>query len=95
MTDGDEFITMTGYDDALMGYVYGKCDNEPCALYDYEKVIDINMSSGMTYDEAVEYFQFNQLDAYVEPGTPKFFEKFDVDLFESRKKKLSKYTSGE
>ena len=41
-------------------------------IYDYDKVIAQLESYGMTYEEAVEFHEFNQLGAYVGDHTPAF-----------------------
>ena len=43
--------------------------------YDYDMVIAENMAQGMTYEEAVDYFYYNQIGAYVGDHTPCFVEK--------------------
>jgi len=44
-------------------------------VYDYLGIIEVLMMySGMTEEEAFEYFQYNQLGAYVGPSTPAFVE---------------------
>lgn len=64
-----------GLEEAFMG-VCTKF-NVPSALFDTEKVIEILMNSGMSYEEAVEYFEFNIEGAYVGESTPSFFQKFN------------------
>jgi hypothetical protein len=43
--------------------------------YDTNKVIALFVKEGMTEDEAVEYFEFNVLGAYVGPNTPVYINK--------------------
>lgn len=43
---------------------------EPKLVYDGEKIIDILMCQGMTYEEAVEYCAYNIEGAYVGNCTP-------------------------
>jgi hypothetical protein len=45
---------------------------EPVVAYDYDKVIKILMVDGCTYEEAVEYHEFNQIGAWVGGKTPAF-----------------------
>ena len=59
------------YDKAIIGVIEGKA-HELAVAYDYDKVIDINVEDGMTHEEAVEYFNFNQIDAYMGKHTPVF-----------------------
>lgn len=66
-----EILLMDGYDDCILGVVtrYG---DEQFVIYDTVKVIAKNMSHGMTEEEAVEYFEFNQRCSYVGDRTPGF-----------------------
>ena len=64
-------ILMNGFDDCIMG-VGARLGSEPFVIYDYDRVIATLQSQGMTYDEAVEYHEFNQLGAYVGEHTPGF-----------------------
>lgn len=56
---------------ALVGYVEG-FGKETVALYDKDKVIDILIKDGMTCEEAIEYFDYNIIGAYVGEFTPAF-----------------------
>ncbi len=42
------------------------------------RVIDILMGDGMTYEEAVEYFEFNIAGAWVGESTPFFLQKMEL-----------------
>jgi hypothetical protein len=67
----DENILLAdGFDGALIGYV--EIFNKTVALYDKDKCLKILMQSGMSYDEAVEYFEYNVTGAYVGEYTPAF-----------------------
>jgi len=59
------------FDQAIIGVCFGYGQSHKVA-YDYEKVIKANMKNGMTYDEAEEYFEHNQVGAYVGEHTPVF-----------------------
>lgn len=68
-----ELLKMDGYNDCIMGKVSGAgMPDKIC--YNYEKVIRKNMDMGMTHEEAVEYFEYNQAGAYVGEHTPCFLE---------------------
>lgn len=43
--------------------------------YDYDLVIAALEAQGMTYEEAVEYHEFNQLGAWVGERTPVFIHR--------------------
>ena len=61
--------SMDGFDDCILG-VASRFGSEAFVIYDYDKVIAQLESYGMTYEEAVEYHEFNQLGAYVGERTP-------------------------
>jgi len=68
------FMTERVFDNAIIGVAERIGDN-PSVAYDYGKVISANIEMGMTYEEAVEYFEFNQIGAYVGEQTPIFITK--------------------
>ena len=63
------------YDGCIMGVVhaFGK---EPCIAYNYEKVLARLVGFGMSQEEAVEFFEFNVVGAYMGESTPVFVETF-------------------
>ena len=68
-----------GYNAAIMGIVqrYGQ---PPVLLYDTDKILGILVHrDGMTYDEAIEFFEFNILGAWAGDETPAFFSKASLD----------------
>jgi hypothetical protein len=68
-----------GYNDAIMGIVQ-RCGQESVILYDTDKILGILVyQDGMTYDEAVEFFEFNILGAWVGDQTPAFFSKASLE----------------
>jgi hypothetical protein len=70
--DDDGLLLADGFEDALLGTVVGAC-REPVACYDYAQCIQILMErSEMDEDEAVEFFEFNTIGAYVGKKTPLF-----------------------
>ena len=68
--DGD-MLQMDGYDDCVVGVVeqFGR---PPIICYDKEKVLQSLMGEGLTYDEAIDFFHFNQIGSYVGEHTPCF-----------------------
>ncbi len=64
-------LKMDGYDDCILG-VCRRFGQEPILAYDYDKVIDKLVDDGMTYDEAVEYHEYNQAGAWLGEYTPCF-----------------------
>ncbi len=69
----EQALFADGFDDALIGidqvnYV---------AIYDVDKCIDVlKETSGMTQQEALEWFEFNTLGAYVGEYTPRFIKVY-------------------
>lgn len=66
-----DLLLMDGFDDCILG-VGIRFGSESFVIYDYDRVIAKLESHGMTYEEAVEYHQYNQLSAYVGEHTPGF-----------------------
>ena len=64
-------LFVDGHDNAIMGIC--RTFNTIAVLYDRNKVIE-NLEADMSYEEAVEYFDFNIAGAYVGEHTPAFFE---------------------
>ena len=64
----EEFLQADGFDGALLGVVMD-FNSEPRLAYSKDKCIEILMER-MTYDEALEYFDYNVQGAYVGEKTP-------------------------
>ena len=70
----DEWKNITLFydiEDAFVG-VAERFGMGPVATYDYDKCIEIYMEDGMTFEEAVEHFGFNEIGAWVGDKTPVF-----------------------
>lgn len=81
--DGEGALVADGFDDCIRGVV--TIFNKRLVLYDTAKVIEKLEQQGMTYEEAVEYFEFNIVGAYVGEGTPAFavfYEDENIDTNE-------------
>lgn len=65
-------LKIDGYDDCISGQTSCWNNNEKVdrIIYDGEALIDAMMDDGMSYEEAVEYIEFNIEGAYVGPTTP-------------------------
>ena len=74
MIKSNNLLVMDGFDDCIEGVVYGKM-REMVVVYNREKVIHKLMSHGMTYEEAEEYHEYNQADAWMGDTTPMFIIK--------------------
>lgn len=68
----EEALICDGLDEALIG-VAERINLGPVAAYDVEKVLDILMKrDGMSYEEALEFFEFNIKGAWMGEFTPVF-----------------------
>lgn len=68
----EEMLFADGFDGALIGFVE-RCATPPVALYDRAKCIEILMlRDTMSYEEAVEFFEFNTLGSWMGENTPAF-----------------------
>ncbi len=64
-----------GFEDAYIG-LCNRFGQAPLAAYSYDKCLGILMErDGMTFDEAVDFFSFNVIGAWVGEGTPVFIER--------------------
>jgi hypothetical protein len=74
-----ELITYDGFDDAIIGVATVNLTMH--VVYDEEKVLKILQEQlGSTYDEAVEYFEFNIAGAYVGISTPSFYRELEDEI---------------
>tara|TARA_R110000822_G_scaffold82279_1_gene194736 strand:- start:47 stop:313 length:267 start_codon:yes stop_codon:yes gene_type:complete len=64
-----DLLTADGFDEAIIG-VGSRCGQPDIVVYSRDKAIEILMRDGMSYDEAVEYFEFNVAGAWVGEETP-------------------------
>ena len=71
----EDMLFADGFDDALVGYIE-RAGSPSIACYDKDKCIDI-LSNDMSYEEALEYFYFNVVGAYVGDNTPCFLKSAD------------------
>jgi hypothetical protein len=69
-----DLLLMDGFDDCIIG-ICESFGGVPVVAYDYERVLANLQASGMTYEEAVEYHEFNQAGAYVGEQTPVFIRR--------------------
>jgi hypothetical protein len=64
-----EFLIADGFDDAILGIEW----SSERVVYSVAKCLDILIErDGMSYSEAIEYFDFNVSSAYVGEKTPIF-----------------------
>jgi hypothetical protein len=60
-----------GFDDAYMGFV-ANTHHTSVAVYDYDECVRVLREDGMTEEEAIEYMDYNVVDAYVGEHGPLF-----------------------
>lgn len=67
---GESALLADGFDEALIGF--SQRMNEPMlAVYSYEKMVRVLMDNDdLSYDDAVEYLDFNVVGAWVGEQTP-------------------------
>jgi len=68
-------LKMAGYDDCILG-ICTRFGQEPIIAYDRAKVLANLQRDGMSYEDAEEFFEFNQIGAWMGDATPCF-----VDLY--------------
>lgn len=67
----DDALFADGFDDAIIGYVQ-RC-GMMVVLYDARKCIEILMNDGIeTEEDAIDFFEYNVLNAWVGENTPAF-----------------------
>jgi len=67
--ENPEAFLWDGLDDALVG-VARRCGQPTLAVYDYEKCAEVFVAQGMTYEEAVEWIEFNVVGGWIGEMTP-------------------------
>ena len=71
MTDEDDILLADGFEAAYLGVC--RRFNTYAALYDYDQCVAVLMERDeMSYEDAVEFLEFNVLGAYVGESTPVF-----------------------
>ena len=74
----DPVLKADGLDEAFVGIMRSPTHN--VFAYDIDLCHGILMDrDGMTYEEAVEFFDFNVIGAYVGSGGPVFLDKMDIE----------------
>lgn len=64
-----------GHDNAILGVGNG------VVIYDRDQIIS-NLAEWMTYDEAMEYFEYNIAGAYLGEGTPIYLDRMGREEIE-------------
>ena len=76
----EEVLYADGFEEAFIGYSWRFSDG-PLATYDRDMCIEILMRD-MDHDEAVEYFEFNVVGAWVGERTPVFLTLGPMEILE-------------
>jgi len=69
-----ELLVMDGFNDCIIG-VTRRIGSEDHFAYSIQKVINKLMGDGASYEEAYEFFEFNQLGSWVGESTPCFIQE--------------------
>jgi len=62
-------VTYDGFDSAIYGIAVRPC-NRTVVAYDFDLMVKQCEEDGMTWEEAIEYIDFNIIGAYMGEGTP-------------------------
>jgi hypothetical protein len=76
LLEDEECLLADGFNDAVIGIVYGL---EPKAVYSVRKIVDILMED-MSYEDAVEHFEYNIAGSYVGEKTPLYIYDIQEDV---------------
>ncbi len=71
-------LRLTDFDDCIVGVVE-RFGQNAILCYSYEAVIRQLMKEGMTEEEAVEFYHYNQVGAYVGEDTPCFLHPYNPE----------------
>jgi hypothetical protein len=64
-----EALVIENADDAIIGYVE-RCSQPAVACYDYNKLVQVFIDQGMTYEESEEWISHNIAGAWMGHQTP-------------------------
>jgi hypothetical protein len=71
-----EALFMDGFDDAIIGSCH-QFGRPVVVAYDLEKVLEILVKQGCTWEEAEEWWSYNQVGAWMGEWTPVFVRKLE------------------
>ena len=71
--DTEDILFADGFDSAIIGFD----PNLWKVVYSRQKCIEVLQQGGMTYEEAIQDFEYNTLEAYVGEKTPIWVEGFE------------------
>ena len=67
--ENPEALLWDGLESAFVG-IARRCGQPTLAVYDYDLCIKVFTADGMTYEEAVEYIEFNVVGGWLGEHTP-------------------------
>ena len=77
----EAMLLADGFDDCIIG-LCSRANSPDVMAYDISKMVAKLMVDGMTQEEAIEWFEFNILSAYMGEGTPVYIDtSVDADDF--------------
>jgi hypothetical protein len=73
-----EALLCDGFDEAIIGMAE-RINLGPVVAYDVDKMLEIMVErDGMTYEEAMEYFDYNILGAWMGENTPVYIQTYRI-----------------
>lgn len=73
--EDNDLLIMDGFDDCIEGVVE-RFGQSPIVCYDKQKILTV-LEEEMTPEEALEWFEFNQIGASVGDSTPCFITRVE------------------
>lgn len=68
-----KYLIADGFDDAIIGIDMAS----ERVVYDKNKMIEVLIIEGMTYEDAIDHLEFNVWGAYVGENTPIYMDDYD------------------
>lgn len=75
--DTVKMLKMDGYDDCIIG-ICERYGMSPVIAYDRVKVLQKLVNGGMNQQEAQEFYEYNQIGAWMGDGTPVFVTRMPL-----------------
>lgn len=73
------FLEPPGQFDSCIAGVVSRCGSDPVIAYDEAKVINALIDSGMSQEDALDWYDFNIVGSYVGEKTPMFLVVPEVE----------------
>ena len=90
----DETLFADGFEDAILGLAHEWVD-VPRVVYSKSKMIDCLTKEGMSFEDAVEYLEYNVWGGYVGKGTPIYSDDLNGNTREEVEELLEMMTSSD